>query len=49
MKPLFNANQTRGNHSFSDPDIFCVKISEKILKNMTNLDNKMDELLVCEG
>ena len=27
LKPLFNAHQTRGNHSFLDPDNFCLKIS----------------------
>ena len=49
FKPLFNAYQNRNNHSFTDPDPFCLKISEMCLKNMTYLDNKMDELLACES
>lgn len=49
LKPLFNAHQTRTSYSFIDPDQFCIKISEQILKNISYLDNKMDELLACEG
>lgn len=46
---MFNAYQNRSNYSFMDPDPFCVKISEMVLKNMSILDNKIDELLACEG
>jgi hypothetical protein len=49
LKPLFNSHQTRSSYSFIDPDQFCIKISEQILKNIAYLDNKMDELLACEG
>lgn len=49
LKPLFNSHQTRNSYSFIDPDQFCIKISEQILKNISYLDNKMDELLACEG
>jgi sugar-specific transcriptional regulator TrmB len=37
------------SYNFIDPDNFCVKISERILKNIIVLDNKMDELLACES
>ena len=47
FKPLFNAQQNRTNYSFVDPDPFCLNIAEKILRNTTVLDNKMDELLAC--
>lgn len=49
LKPLFNSHQTRSSYSFIDPDQFCIKISEQILKNISYLDNKMDELLACEA
>lgn len=49
LKPLFNAHQNRTSFSFIDPDPFCINISQRLLKNITNLDNKMDELLACEG
>jgi hypothetical protein len=49
LKPLFNAHQTRSSFSFIDPDQFCIRISEQVLKNISYLDNKMDELLACEG
>jgi hypothetical protein len=42
LKPLFNSHQTRSNLSFLDPDQFCIKIAEDILRSMTYLDNKMD-------
>jgi prepilin-type processing-associated H-X9-DG protein len=42
FKPLFNAHQNRTNYSFVDPDPFCLGIAERLLKNMTILDNKMD-------
>ena len=48
FKPIFNSYQTRTNYSFVDPDPFCIKIAETVLKNMTFLDNKMDQLLACE-
>ena len=47
FKPLFNSYSNRVNHSFIDPDPFCLKVAENCLKNMTYLDNKMDELLSC--
>lgn len=49
LKPLFNSHQTRSSYSFIDPDQFCIRISEQVLKNISYLDNKMDELLACEG
>lgn len=42
FKPLFNANQNRTNYSFVDPDPFCLSIAERLLKNVAELDNKMD-------
>jgi uncharacterized protein YktA (UPF0223 family) len=49
FKPLFNSYQNKNNYSFTDPDPFCIKVSETVLKNVTFLDNKMDELLACES
>lgn len=42
LKPLFNSHQTRSSFSFIDPDQFCIRISEQVLKNISYLDNKMD-------
>jgi hypothetical protein len=49
FRPLFNSYNNQASFSFVDPDPFCVKVSERLLKNMTLLDNKMDELLALEG
>ena len=47
LKPLFNAHQTRNSYAFMDPDQFCIKVAEQVLRNISHLDNKMDELLAC--
>lgn len=49
FKPLFNAHQNRTNYSFVDPDPFCLTIAERLLRNMGELNNKMDEFLACES
>ena len=49
LKPIFNAHVNRTNYSFPDPDPFCITIAERLLRNITSLDNKMDELLACHA
>ena len=50
LTPISQAFQKDKNPSFNfvDPNEFCLKISKKLLNNMTKLDVKMDELLACE-
>lgn len=42
FKPLFNSYHNKNNYSFVDPDPFCLKVSEIVLRNMNYLDNRMD-------
>lgn len=49
FKPLFNAQQNKTNFNFVDPSPFCVSVTEKLFRNMTLLDNRMDQILACQG
>jgi len=46
--PLFNAHQTKQYVNFVDPNPFCISLSEKLLKNISLLENRVDEILACE-
>lgn len=46
--PLFNAHQTKNYVNFVDPNPFCISLSEKLLKNISMLENRVDEILACE-
>ena len=49
FRPMFNAQQNKFCQSFVDPNRFCVRVTEKLFKNMISLNNLMDDILVCHS
>lgn len=48
FKPLYNAYQSKKPYTFLDPDQFCLDISKEILRKLTFLNSKIDDIIACQ-